>query len=251
MEIFSLISLAYVGLGLFVGFLSGFLGIGGGAVAVPLLMLFGFDIKFAIGISVLQMVFSSTFGSFFNLKSKAIDLKPALVLGVGGSCGAIFSGFIVANVPAKVLILTLICIQIFNIIKLFLKNPEPKGEQNQSLLPLFFIGLFSGAIAISVGIGGSVIIMPILINFLNYDIKRAVATGLFFVIFSSISGFISLAYNDLVHYEIGILVGIGSLLSVKFGVSLAQSIDRVKQKRCLLALLIFTLGIMINKFLSA
>ncbi|MGP1485143.1 MAG: sulfite exporter TauE/SafE family protein [Campylobacter sp.] len=250
MDFISLTSLAYVFLGLFVGFLSGFLGIGGGAAAVPILMLFGFDIKYAIGISVLQMVFSSVFGSFFNLKNKSIDLRPALFLGFGGACGAVFSGFIVSYVSSKILLLTLICIQIFNLIKLFLKNSEPKGEPNNSVLPLFFIGLFSGSVAISVGIGGSVIIMPILINFLNYDIKKAVATGLFFVIFSSISGFISLASQGLVHYEIGILVGIGSLISVRFGVELARRIDRAKQKLCLIALLIVTLLIMVNKLFS-
>ena len=117
-------------------------------------------------------------------------------------------------------------------------------------MPLFFVGLFVGAVAISVGIGGSVIIMPVLINFLNYDIKKAISTGLFFVIFSSISGFISLTLQGLVQYEVGVLVGIGSLISVRFGVALAQKIDRAIQKRCLLALICTTLIIMINKLFA-
>ena len=100
------------------------------------------------------------------------------------------------------------------------------------------------------GIGGSVIIMPVLINFLNYDIKKAISTGLFFVIFSSISGFISLSSQGLVQYEVGVLVGIGSLISVRFGVALAQKIDRTVQKRCLLALISTTLIIMINKLFA-
>ena len=250
MEILSVASVGYVCLGLFVGFLSGFLGIGGGAAAVPILVFLGFDVKYAIGVSVLQMVFSSVYGSLLNLKNKTLDLKPALVLGSGGFCGASASGFIVASVPSKFLLLTLICIQIFNVIKLFFKNPEPKGAHNPSLVPLFFVGLFVGAVAISVGIGGSVIIMPVLINFLNYDIKKAISTGLFFVIFSSISGFISLASQGLVQYEVGILVGIGSLISVRFGVALAQKIDRAIQKRCLLALICTTLIIMINKLFA-
>lgn len=50
--------------GIFVGVLSGFFGIGGGTVSVPILMYMGFDIKEAIGISVFQMLLSSIFGFF-------------------------------------------------------------------------------------------------------------------------------------------------------------------------------------------
>ena len=101
MEILSVASIGYVCLGLFVGFLSGFLGIGGGAAAVPILVFLGFDVKYAIGVSVLQMVFSSVYGSLLNLKNKTVDLKPALVLGIGGFCGASASGFIVASLSTK------------------------------------------------------------------------------------------------------------------------------------------------------
>ncbi|RKV99253.1 MAG: sulfite exporter TauE/SafE family protein, partial [Campylobacter sp.] len=42
----------------------------------------------------------------------------------------------------------------------------------------------------------------------------------------------------------------GSLISVRFGVALAQKIDRTVQKRCLLALISTTLIIMINKLFA-
>ncbi len=45
-----------------VGTLSGFFGIGGGMILIPLLLLIGVDIKSAIGISIVQMVFSSFYG---------------------------------------------------------------------------------------------------------------------------------------------------------------------------------------------
>ncbi|MFC2428984.1 MAG: sulfite exporter TauE/SafE family protein, partial [Campylobacter sp.] len=216
----------------------------------PVMMLFGYDVKYAIGISIMQMIFSSIFGSFVNFKSKMLDVAPALVLGLGGFCGALSSGFIVSYFSSKFLLGTLILVQIINLIKLFKTPTEPTGEANESKILLFIVGLFVGAVAISVGIGGAVFVMPILISFLNYDIKKAVSTGLFFVIFSSISGFISLSSQGLVQYEVGVLVGIGSLISVRFGVALAQKIDRTVQKRCLLALICTTLIIMINKLFA-
>ncbi|TET86838.1 MAG: sulfite exporter TauE/SafE family protein, partial [Sulfurovum sp.] len=42
--------------GIFIGTMSGFFGIGGGMILVPILLALGFEIKDAIGISIVQMV---------------------------------------------------------------------------------------------------------------------------------------------------------------------------------------------------
>jgi len=76
-------------LGLFVGGLSGLFGIGGGTILVPLLLLLGFETKIAIGISVVQMVFSSMYGSYLNHKKGTLDTLMVTIIGVGGSCGAL------------------------------------------------------------------------------------------------------------------------------------------------------------------
>jgi len=51
--------------------------------------------------------------------------------------------------------------------------------------------LVIGIFAISLGVGGSIMLTPILVGFLHYPIKKAVSAGLFFVTFSSISGLIA------------------------------------------------------------
>ena len=62
-------------LGIFIGIIAGFFGIGGGTLLVPLLLYFNFDFKEAIGISIIQMVFSSIFGTYLNNKAGTIKLK--------------------------------------------------------------------------------------------------------------------------------------------------------------------------------
>ena len=55
----------FVGLlvvGVVVGFISGFFGIGGGTVVVPVMLALGYDIKSAVGISIMQMLFGAIFG---------------------------------------------------------------------------------------------------------------------------------------------------------------------------------------------
>ena len=274
-EMISFLSLQYILIGVAVGFISGFFGIGGGTVVVPAMMLFGYDIKYAIGISIMQMIFSSIFGSFVNFKNKMLDVAPALVLGFGGFCGALSSGFIVSYFSSKFLLGTLILVQIINLIKLFKTPTEPADKANESKILLFIMGLiviegviilvlvltgFREAVfkavpshiktAISVGIGGSVFVMPILISFLNYDIKKAVSTGLFFVIFSSSAGFLSLAAHGLVHYDIGVLLGLGSLAGVYAGVKTSHKIGKKAQKRWMIALISVILCITVRKFLT-
>ena len=60
--------------------ISGFFGIGGGTVLVPILLALGYDIKTAIGISVMQMFIAALFGSYFNYKRQKFELKPHFLL---------------------------------------------------------------------------------------------------------------------------------------------------------------------------
>ncbi|MGG7049023.1 MULTISPECIES: sulfite exporter TauE/SafE family protein [unclassified Campylobacter] len=243
--------LLFIILGLFVGFAGGFFGIGGGAVVVPSMLLFGYDMKFAVGVSIMQMLFSSAFGSYVNFKSKMLDVKPAVILGLGGFVGAMASGFVVEFFSSKFLLGMLIVLQILNLLKLLTTPSEPKGMPNESKFLLFLIGLIIGTTAISTGIGGSALIIPLLVGFLNYDIKKAASAGLFFVIFASVSGFVSLALHGFVNYTIGAMLGIGAVIGVYFGVKTAHKISRTAQKRWIIALLSIMLLIMINKFLNS
>jgi len=83
-------------IGIFIGMMSGFFGIGGGMILVPVLLLLGFSVKVAIGISIVQMVFSSLYGSYLNYKKGSLVLKEGIYLGFGGFIGGFGGGHITA-----------------------------------------------------------------------------------------------------------------------------------------------------------
>jgi len=137
-----------------------------------------------------------------------------------------------------------------SIYKFFTAPVVPAGEPNRSKVLLFFVGAFVGAIAISTGTGGAVFLTPILVGFLNWDIKQAVSTTLFFVIFGSISGFFSLAMSGHMDYSVGFAVGMGSLVGVYFGAKKSHTIDKKLQKKLLLSLYIVMFVLTLNKIFS-
>ncbi len=239
----------FVLFGIFVGLASGFFGIGGGTIIVPVMILVGFSMKEAVGIAILPMFFSSLFGSFVNLKNKMFEVKGAIVLGLGGFMGGLTSGYIINIVNEVVLLSVLIAIQCLNILKMTKINLESEEKPIESMPLLFLLGLCVGLISISVGVGGAILILPALLVFFKFDIKKAVSTGLFFVVFSSSAGFISLAVNQMINYKVGLLIALGALSGVYFGVHLAKNVNKKLQRILLVVLAIFILFVLINKLL--
>lgn len=242
-----------LGLGLFAGILAGFFGIGGGTFIVPAMILMGHDIKTAVGISIMQMTFSSLFGSYVNFKKSNLDLKDGLYVGIGGFLGAMWSGAVVDNVPSKFLEIAFFFIVIYSIYR-FSRNPAAGTNDPNHPTPsrwlLIAIGAFTGVFAISLGIGGGMMLAPLLGYYLGYSSKKVIPIALFFVIFSSVSGFASLAYHGYVDYEHGLIVGVASLFGVQTGIYLLQKINAKRHKYALLLMYIVVLLVMLKKILG-
>ena len=224
-------------LGIITGFVSGFFGVGGGTILVPMLLLAGFDIKNAIAISIMQMVFSSIYGSFLNSRKNNDILKDGLIIGTGGFIGGLFSGLIVTHVDGQYLKYLFFLVVIFAIYRVYsTPSVHNKEVKQHNKIVLIFVGFGIGIIAMSIGVGGSVMLTPILVGYMFYNLKEASSLGLFFVIFSSIAGFISLSISGHMLYFEGTIVGILSLIGVYFGIKTKNAINIISYKKLILGL---------------
>jgi uncharacterized protein len=215
--------------GVLTGFISGFFGVGGGMVLVPLLLFASFDMKQAVAISIMQMVFSSIFGSFLNFKNNLLKIKDGLIIGFGGFLGGLQSSLILKTLSSQTLQYLFIAVVVFAIYKVGFTQVTDAPSLNKKHNPfmLFIIGLIIGMIAMSIGVGGSIMLTPILVGFLYYNIKEATSLALFFIIFSSVAGFLSLSWSGQMLFYEGTIVGVGSLLGVYFGIK-AKAITNIK-----------------------
>lgn len=236
-----IIELLFLGIG--VGALSGFFGIGGGTILVPALLLIGYDIKTAVGISVVQMVFSSIYGSYLNLKKGTLDVKMVLAIGAGGFAGALLSSFIVTALSGRTLEWIFMGFVLFALGRMFMKTADHHGEIKKAHpVLLFTIGVVLGAFSISIGVGGSILLVPILAGFLHVPLKNAISAGLFFVVFSSLSGLISLSIGGYIDYYHGMIIGVASMAGVFGGIWLKHIVPVKQHKMLMIAFYLVVIG---------
>jgi len=235
--------------GILVGTLSGFFGIGGGMILVPILLLLGIDIKTAIGISIVQMVFSSFYGSYLNHKKGSLVLGEGIWVGVGGFVGGAIGAYVSSYIPDVVLQYLFFGLLIFALYRLFSAKLHDDNTVVKTLNPLvlFSVGLTIGIFAISLGVGGSILLTPILAGFLHYPIKKAVSAGLFFVAFSSVAGLITKLSTGSIDLEKGIYVAVASLAGVYLGIWLKEHVSSKQHKTYLLIMYSIALLILIKK----
>lgn len=237
-------------LGLGVGTLSGFFGIGGGTVSVPILLYLGFGIKEAIGISVTQMVAGSLMAAWIHHKNRTYAINDIKYFGYGGIVGAIAGGILVKILHSTVLEWLFLSIVAFTLGRLALSNPEPTRPEivNRPLYTLVgsVIGVFSGML----GVGGSILMTPILVSFMGFPLKKASAVGHFFVTFSSVSALATLLWLGLVNLEAGLTMALSSLLGIMAGIALLHRVKVTHYKQVLVIFYIIIFAITAYKLIA-
>jgi uncharacterized membrane protein YfcA len=162
--------------------------------------------------------------------------------------GGFLSGFIVSFFNQEILSAVFIVIVALSIYKIFKSSSYNEiSTTSHNPIKLIVIGFFIGLVAMSVGVGGSIMLTPILITYMNYSLKNASSLGLFFVVFSSIAGFISFASHDLLLYKEGFTIGMVSLFGVFLGVKTKSIMNVGSYKNIILFMYISVFMFMIYK----
>jgi uncharacterized membrane protein YfcA len=199
-----IIALLITGLG--VGFASGLLGVGGCFIMVPVqfwvLKYIGVDptiaIRIAFGTNLLVVLPTAFSGAMTHHRKGAVLWKAGVTLGIAGAIGAFFGAFIASHLPGKVLVVAFgIAVLIGAIRMLTAKPPKITEEPSQSVAAFIFWGIPLGIVSGIIGIGGGVLMIPIMVFFLRFKMHQAVGTSTALMIFTAIGGSLSYLINGL------------------------------------------------------
>lgn len=206
--------------GLASGLLAGLLGIGGGVLMVPLLLLLGFTIDQATATSLLAILVTASTGSWQNWKMGY--LKPQQVLWLAAPAAVLViagteTGSIMTDIQRQV---GFGCLLLANLYLVSVKK-RAVTQASSGTTPInpttarLITGGTAGFMAGLFGVGGGIIMVPLQILLLGTGIKDAVRNSLGVIVMTS---FIACIHNfikgDIVPLA-GLTMGLGGLIGAQ------------------------------------
>ncbi|NYT02778.1 MAG: sulfite exporter TauE/SafE family protein [Methanosarcinales archaeon] len=203
--------------GLAVGFAAGLLGVGGCFIMVPvqywLFLTGGLDptlaIRMAFGTSLAVVLPTAASGAWGHSRRGAVDLQAAAHLGATGVVGAFLGGYAAAHLPGEPLRMIFGLVVLASAARMILFRPCSGGacrtvKARTYLLWGFPIGVICGLS----GIGGGVLLVPVMVVVMGFDIHRAIGTSTLAIVFTSLGGIASylvsgLGVEGLTPYSLG------------------------------------------------
>lgn len=220
---------SFIAIGLTAGILSGLFGVGGGTVIVPLLvLLLHFNQRLAAGTSLAAIVPTAAVGVVSYALNDSVAWIPALILAVGAVIGAQIGTRLLPRVSQTALRWGFVAFLVVVIVMLFVVIPSRDavfelGWINGAALVL--VGVCTGILAGLIGVGGGVIVVPVLMVAFGTSDLVAKGTSLLMMIPTALSGTIGNLRNRNVDLLAAALVGVSACTTTAVGAWLATLID--------------------------
>jgi len=216
-------------IGLAAGTIGGGLGVGGGIILVPLLVMVGFDRHRAHATSLAAIVLIAVAGAISFGVSGEIDLALGVIIGIGGIIGSVIGASVMNRVSPRALTIVFGVLLLVAALRLISgADPLPGGAElggPWEVLISLMIGVVAGFFAGLAGIGGGVVIVPSTVLLLGLEQHEAQGTSLVAIVFTSVAGTIVNLKNQRVRPRDGLVAGAGGIVGSLVGSRLALAID--------------------------
>ncbi len=213
----------YLCCGLTAGLLGGYLGLGGGIIMVPFLTIVtGLDIKTAVPVSVTATVVTSIASSNEYLKKGMVDLELSLILALFMVIGTITGSSLSPYIPSHYIQLTLTIVVLYTAVSL-LKDKKVAEDsklilnRNKNIVLSAGIAIFTGILSGLVGIGGGVIIVPVLYLLVGLPLSTSRGTSSLMIGFSAAAASTVYLLAGQIDFQIATAVILGIIVGGKIG----------------------------------
>jgi len=181
--------LLLVPLGLLAGLLSGLLGIGGGLLFSPLLLALGLPPHQALATSTLAIVPTTLGGTWAHLRSGQLPLRASLAI----SLGAVVSGLLFSRWGRLWAGEWMLALQgaMYLALALVMGSHGSSGRPFQQtpalLVSLVGVGLVAGTATGLLGLGGGLLMVPLMVRLLQLPVHQAIRFSTLAVLVSAAS----------------------------------------------------------------
>ncbi|RSL30351.1 sulfite exporter TauE/SafE family protein [Salibacterium salarium] len=249
--------------GLLAGTLGSLMGLGGGIIIVPALMIFsGFSAFFAdispqtaVGTSLLIMIFTGLSSTLAYMKQKTVDYLAGAIFIIGGGPGALFGVWLNKDIEAAPFLIFLGLFMVFVSFILLIRHKlkplkirgkgirrtyiDAKEQEVEygfqpviAIVIAFAVGMLSGLF----GIGGGSLMVPVMILLFGFPPHLAVATSMFMVLLSALISSVSHIALGNVEWLFALALIPGAWIGAKIGAAINR---RLKSDTLVILLRIF------------
>ncbi|MDR1430618.1 MAG: sulfite exporter TauE/SafE family protein [Propionibacteriaceae bacterium] len=221
--------LIFIGIGVAAGYLSGLFGVGGGTIIVPMLLTFAhFDVRKASGTSLAAIVPTAIVAVISYVSRDAVDWLAALLIVIGSVGGAQIGSHLLDKLPKKVIRWAFIGFLIAVIVSLFIVVTSRDSQIQIDFwlgTAMVALGLIVGVLSGLLGIGGGLVVVPMLILLFGASDLVAKGTSLAMMIPTAISGTIGNFKRGNVDLAAGMFIGAGACVTSALGAATAAWVD--------------------------
>ena len=219
-------SVADVAIGIAIGFVSGVLsglfGVGGGIVMTPgIQVLLGAPPIVALA-TPLPVIFPTALtGALTYRRRGEIDMRAAAWLIGPGVVGAVIGAWLTGSIDTRLLLLVTAVLLAWQAIAILRKGERRTPERPATAPILGAIGALAGVVSGLLGIGGGLVIVPLLAGWLGMPLKRALGTSLLAIVALVVPGTVVHAALGHLDLTIGLALVVGAVPGARLGAALA------------------------------
>ncbi len=265
-----------VAVGAIVGFLSGLVGVGGGFLLTPILMMIGVPPTLAAASGTCALVGTSSSATAVHFRLGNVDMRLGSILLLGGLSGAAIGVRVIKllrELGSADFVITVTYIVVLGCVGSFMfleslqslrrgmmshKPPNPvrpgvllrklpfqmnfpRSNVTHSVFVPFALCALVGVLAAIMGVGGGFIMVPMMVYLLRMPMHVAVGTDLFQILFTCAGVTLMQAItNHTVDVVLALMVAIGSTIGAQVGARMARLLRGDQLKIVLASIVLVT-----------
>ena len=233
-------------LGVFAGVLSGLFGIGGGAVLVPLLVLWiAMPQHQAHATSLAAIILTAAWGTLGYALDGEVAYGAGIAIAAGAIIGAWFGAAIMHRLSAATLRVAFgVLIVVVAAEMLIGFAPSEQGwivlGGLAAVAGYMAVGAIAGGLSAVMGVGGGVIMVPAMVLLFGFGQHIAQGTSLFIIVPTAIIGAVRHSRHGYTQWRLGLVLGVGGILGASAGAAVALQLDGELLQRLFGAFLLIT-----------